>query len=363
MGKFTLDKSSLKKSLDKVDNNGLIADFYDWLGSVTDDPVLETKAKRMRLCLRYIDSDFYRFQNVKNITRVNKCRDIFCQNCQSQLAKERFFRYVPFLDSLRSDYDLYHITFTVGNVYGEELKSAVKKMYEKFVYIVQYFDGRRKSRFMDFSQFGFAGCVRSFEITIKMHNGKPWYHPHFHCLFVLKKDLDLKKVFYNCFSHSYKSERLRSYSRLEILLQNFWYLTYNGLPFTEKNFDEISRGYSCTADKCRESDYHEVFKYAVGNMFRKVNSSLLTREVLNDIYVTLYRRKIIQGYGILKKFTFESEDDIKYMEEYYEEIRRLRDLEKPVAVSQTIYEVLDDMDRNVRFISKNNKVYKEEGGE
>ena len=46
---------------------------------------------------------------------------------------------------------------------------------------------------VDFAQYGFVGAIRSFEIVISPTE----YHPHLHCLFLMKKGLNLVQLYPN----------------------------------------------------------------------------------------------------------------------------------------------------------------------
>ena len=357
---WLIEKNFIIESFERVKYNEPVAEFYEWLGALEDDQTIVNKADRIRLCMKFFDVDYYRMQSIKDIKRVNACHDLFCYNCQHNIALKRFGKYMPILEDLSKDFDLYHVVFTVPDSEAGMLKSTIKQMYKKFVYINQYFNGSRKSSFVDFSQFGCVGIVRSLEVEFKVRKDKLWYHPHFHCVFVLKKGLNFRKVKYNCFSHSYKNDRLRSFTRFEILLQNMWYMLYNDIPFTQRNFDEITRGYSCTADKCDSNEYHEVFKYAVGGLFKWKNRDLVCRQVLDTLYHALYRRKIIQGYGILNRFKFDlSENDDEAIRSYYEYKKRLLAFEKPVKEVQTLFQVKRDINEGqIVYISRFKKTLK-----
>ena len=357
MSDLYLTEKFVEDSISRTLSNYKVADFYERFGKNTGEDVFYRKANSMRLCFKFWDVDYYRIQGVKDVKRVNNCKDLFCQHCQHNLSLQRFEKYRPFLDELSKDFDLYHVVFTTKNVPGFMLLPTLNKMYTKFAYIVQYFSGARKSKFMDFSQYGYVGAVRALEVTFSKKKGRVEYHPHFHCIFIFRKGLDMKKVKYNCFSHDYKNNRLRSFSRFEILMQNFWYMLLNDIPFTQFNFVQISRGYSCTADRCGKNDYHEVFKYAIGGVFKKSNQDLLCDEVFETLYQGLYRRKILQGYGILKGFTFECDETDQILAGYYEEIKKLLSIEKPVAEVLTTDEVRRDMKNNVRFLSKYRRDY------
>lgn len=70
---------------------------------------------------------------------------------------------------------------------------------------------------------------------------------------------------------------------------------------------------------------------------------------------TLYRRKMIQGYGLLNKYKFEMtiEQDAKTDEAYQRIIDVLRELEKPERVFEYLGEIQKELEtNNVTYISR-----------
>lgn len=358
--KAEISKGGLKKALRKVGGNDVIADYYQDLFNRTGNA--PNRALAVRSCLKVWDLDYYRLQKVKDVIRVNLCHDIFCPNCQNLISKIRYGKYAPKLNELLKDYDIYHVVFTVPNCSGFELLGTLKKMYSKFTYVVQYLAGKRKCKKIDFLSYGYVGAVRSLEITTKARTTRPddlEYHPHFHCLFVLKKGIREKRQYTNDFSFKKNSTKKRRLTDFEILLQKSWYLFYNGQKLTKKAFDELRQGYSVYAEKVN-GDYKEVFKYVVKGLYDpKTGSFNYTQKVFDILYNALHRRKIIQGYGILNKLTFGSELEENEKEEVYDEIiKELKKLEEPFRHYAKIDEIVSDYDvqEDMKYISKKKAV-------
>ena len=175
---------------DHVRQNCKIADFYEhmFLDGAFDPKAAKqdgfgflNRSKAIDLCCKWWDVDYYRMQAVKDIKRVNLCRDKFCYNCQSLLALKRQNKFGPQLDSLYDDFILGHVVFTVPNIpYAPAggLKELIKKMYRKFAYLVRYLSGTKKIAGVDFAKYGYQGCLRALEVTCG-HDDT--FHPHFHC--------------------------------------------------------------------------------------------------------------------------------------------------------------------------------------
>lgn len=348
-----LDRKIIRKSSNRIKDNDLIAGYYERMNAETDNPAYCTRAEAVKGCFKLWDIDYYRKQKVKDILRINLCRDKFCLNCQAMLALRRQAKYKPELDRLEKKYDIYHVVFTVPNVDGEELTGTLKHMYLKFPYVVQYFQGKRKAKGVDFSRYGFAGAVRSLEITTKREYGQAEYHPHFHCLFLLRKGLSLEKRYINNYSFSGNRSRPRKFTGLEILLQKIWYFFLNDGKLTVSALDSLTEGYSVTADKSN-GNYHEVFKYACKGAFK--DGAIYDYEVFKTLYHALYRRKIIQGYGLLNKFDFDDDIDAEEVEAIYIDIiTQLRRVEGPERQHVLLKKILSDLEAEteIKYISRN----------
>lgn len=258
--------------------------------------------ERLQNCHRSWFGDHYKKSGVFNVKRVFHCHNRWCWLCTHLEQAQRLYKFTTKFESLSAVYDLYHVVFTVPNVYGDELKDCMERMKDSFYKIILYFQGHRKITDVDFTQYGFAGAVRSFEIVIKPRD----YHPHIHALFLLKKDLGLIKD--NINTYSFRDGRMdRKFSDLEILLQKIFFLAYNGQRVNLANIDAVPIGYSCMMDLVEGDAWHEVFKYAT--KMSKDGASVCTYEqfcLLDDIF---YNKNMIQGYGVLKGIDGEVEID------------------------------------------------------
>lgn len=333
--------------------NDYISAYYTQMYCETDDEIYQHRADSVNLCLKYWDVEYYRMQGVKDIQRVNLCKDKFCFNCQSMLAIKRQVKYTPVLDEYKQTHDIWHIVFTVPNCEGAELRRILVTMYKKFGYMMRYFKGQKKIRGIAFGCYGYLGAVRSLEVTQNCETGE--FHPHFHCMFILRKDLEFGGRYINSYSYSYGS-KVRYFVDFEILLQKIWYLLMNGKEVTESAIGDLKEGYSVTADCVRDGQYHEVFKYAIKGSFK--DGSIYNYDTFKTLYTALHNRRIIQGYGVLHKCTeTENEqilgDELESM--YLQLIEELIRWEEPVRVCETLDRVLTDSKRSeINYISKSN---------
>ena len=361
----------LIEGADKVKENSQIAFWYEILAEqdYSFDPVykknkpnnnLDERAKRIKNCHKYWGLETYKNLNLADILNITLCKDKFCKNCQNELSKTRYRKYVPILEEYKKNYDLYHVVFTVKNVNGENLKKRLNEMYDKFPLIVQYLKGVRKAKGIDFSPYGYVGAVRSLEINVSLKNKVYDYHPHFHCIFLFKKNIDMDKLYLNDFSYSKKRNETRKFTYFEILLQKMWFLILNNKKITLKNVNALDEGYSVYAEKIdtveNSKGYKEVFKYTLKEDFKDVYSNYY---VFRTLYSCLYRRKIIQGYGVLNKYIFDDEileevnDKLEDAYAYFK--MELGKLDLPVRENVCWEQMLRNMRvNNVRFFSRGN---------
>lgn len=275
----------------KVEYNNYYADFYMQRYTDTNVKKYADISDRVRNCHKSWFGDRYKESGYFNVKRVFHCHNRWCWLCNHLKQAQRLMEYHVKFEELLKIYDLYHLVFTIKNVPGEKLKSTIEKMQDSFKKIVRYFQCFAKIKGIDFEQYGFVGAIRSFEIVINPSD----YHPHIHCLFMLKKGLDLPQTNINKFSFSY-GVLVRKFSDLEILLQKIFYLLMNGKKVIQENIDTVKLGCSVTMD-CVEGDtWHEVFKYAT--KMSKEGSAVCTYDqfvLLDDI---LHKFKMLQCYGI-----------------------------------------------------------------
>lgn len=279
-----------------------------------DDQKFLRRSKAMKSCCSVMDIDHYPQQGVKHLVRMDRCRDRFCLNCQALEADQRYAQYAPILDGYTKKYDLYHVVLTVPNVDAEFLADTVTLMLDRFSYLIRYFDGRKRIQNVDFKRYGYVGAVRGLEITISKKNGS--YHPHLHCIFILKKDLDLPQVYWNRFSadnqpNPKKRKPLRLFSELELLIQRIWCLLILRIEVTKYNIEHIEEvspypdGFSCMAE-VTNGDYHEIFKYAIKGSFQE--KTLFKYEVFLNLYKALFGRRCYATYGVLRNCDFNEID-------------------------------------------------------
>ena len=343
---YSVKSETIKEAYSKTAYNYIIRDYYKKLAIDEQDETYYNRAKKIDECYKFFNLDYYLHNNIADITSISLCNDKFCKNCQNLLSKQRYIHYKPYLDELSEEYDLYHITLTVPNTVSNDLNITLNKMYLSFAKFIKIF--RRKNsrhKYLDLENLGYQGCVRSLEITYNNQNG---YHPHFHCIFAFKKDINQEQKYINDFSYS-NCILKRKFTRFEITIQKLWYMIYNSIRITEKSFEELEQGYSCIAE-LTNYDYKEVFKYTLKESFDDILDS---EEVFYTLRTALYNRRIIQGYGCLFGICDDDEDIKQDIDIAYKEyLQELTGEELPHKFTFEIDNVFTLLDNNTKLITR-----------
>lgn len=321
-----------------VYNSKVIEPFYYRMSEEFPDlrDYFISKSFNIFNCNQYWQFDVYNNQKIKDFKKTNLCKDKFCNNCKKVVQASRMSRFIPLINNFSDSYSLYHVVLTVKNCSSSDLQSVIKKMFKSYYYLNRYFNLNKKIRGFDFGVFGYAGSLRSLEVTFKDDS----YHPHLHCIFALSKDYSINnKDYINCFSYN-NNVLSRKFSFLEILVQKIWYLLNNDIKVTLNNIDRLDVGYSCIFDSVDDSSYFEVFKYMTKSCDESDNA--LTYENFKTLFFALYRVRQIQGYGIF--YNFKEDDNIDFeVDEYYDFIvEYLQKKESPIEIFETPQDSLKD---------------------
>ncbi|MGN0812785.1 MAG: protein rep [Candidatus Coproplasma sp.] len=350
-----IDKGYFEELREHIAHNYQIADFYQEEYKTGGDELFDRKSRAVDNCAKWWDLDHYTEQQVKDIKRVNLCRDKFCFNCQSMLAAKRYGKFAPILDSLKSSYKILPIVFTVPNCEPEELKPLIDKMYRKFPFLMRYFKGQAKVHGVNFIKYGYGGAVRGLEVTYNKDTGQ--YHPHFHCMVLLYKKIALQGKYTNAYSFDHNDpSKIHKFSDFEILLQKIWFLLMNDCKVTAENIERLKIGYDVQASD-PEGNYHEVFKYACKGAFKESEGACIYQErVFWTLYGALKNRRMIQGYGVLHNF---NDLDGEILEAdaaaiYAAYIAQLQRTETPVFKVESLDEVCERSATSCKYISKSN---------
>lgn len=334
----------MAKKMENFESDEDLAPIYEWLRNKSKSDNIYNKSEYIDTCCNYWDINWYKKHFIKEVTKINLCHDKFCNNCKKVLQALRLHKYENEL-SKHGD-KLYHMTLTVPNCNGLDLRDVNQKMRDKFKWLVDYLAGKRKIKGIDFSTWGYLGALRSFECTIPDDDE---FHPHFHIGLILDCELS-KKYIRNTFSYNHKGGRKEfksAFCKEEIMVQKIWYLLINDIKVTKKNIDELEVGYSCKIDKFAEGEFMELFKYMTKGTTE--SGQAISYHQFTCLYYGLYRLPQIQGYGVL----WHIEDDFSYdevVDEYNKVIESLMALETPVNLIEGIEDVL--LDKKNAYVSK-----------
>ena len=348
---YAIKSEHVDSVADRIYWNEIINDYYTRLGKERNLDKYFGKAQRVLFCSKIWTFDHYKKSHVKDLKSMNLCKDKFCFNCQSVLALKRQAKYMPTLELLERENDIYHVVLSVPNCEADELKPLVQKMFKCFYTLNRYLNGNAKIRHLDLEKYGYIGSVRSLEVTQNLERGD--FHPHIHCLFVMRKGLNLEKRYINDFSYD-RGELTRYFSEFEILIQKIWYLLINGKKVRYDSIESLVQGYSCVAELA-QNGYHEVFKYAIKNNIKRGHFfDYETFKVLEDL---LYNRRTIQGYGCLFGYDYSDEElllDNEADNIYTEIINELLKIEEPEMLVESFSKVLVNIKENggITYISR-----------
>lgn len=346
--------------------NPLIAEYYEQLGDDYDDLVVtrginttdfktkcHKRSQRILECGRKVSTTQWKQSNIHHIQSVQLCADKFCGNCQKQFANRREHKYTPLLQVLSQQYDLYHIALTVPNCTGFFLLETVGNILKAFGKLMKFMLCRKKIRGLPFEGLGCRGAIRSLEIT--MNEQMSTYHPHLHCVFVFRKNLNLDKpkVFTNSFSYS-KGRKVQQFSAFEVLIQKLWRLCYDGDKVTKSALENLPEGYSCIVNYAN-GQYHQIFKYAVAGLLAEKKKAMrkdgnvqrgLSYDEFKDLYFALENRRALQGYGCfygLKLDEAELNADDVGDEEIRSIIHCLNGVEEGVFTREKLLDVIENI--------------------
>ncbi len=331
LDKFIVDKEYISRVHNNNVYNKTIIEYYKRYRD-EGNKVSISKIKNICDCNQIWVMQEYTYNEIRDFIYTKLCHDKFCNNCKKVKQASLLSRYVPELEQYKDN--LYHLTLTLPNVSGRLLKNKVKHMSKCFRKLVGYISGYKKLSFVDFSKYGYQGCLRSLEVTFKDDS----YHPHYHCAFIFN-NLNLEKKYKNVYSIDFRGFREdRLFSEFEIIIQKIWYLLINNQEVNKLNFTKLDKGYSCICDKFYDNDYLELFKYMTKDMSE--DNTLMTYDNFKVLYEALFNIKQLQGYGCLYRINEENlEEEVNKI--YCEIHDFLTVNEEPKTIAETPFYLLN----------------------
>lgn len=135
---------------------------------------------KLGLCSNYLE--FAHLKNKeKHISYIESCHCSLCPTCNFFRSRNNLHDFIMILEDFFSEddnceYPFVFLTLTVPNCPGSELRQTIKKINKAF------------NKFLGYDEIKniVVGCSRSLEVTINEDTGE--FHPHLHCLIIVKKD-------------------------------------------------------------------------------------------------------------------------------------------------------------------------------
>lgn len=391
--KLKISRDYIRETVGRTRLNDIISEYFDLLFDEYGEQTYLAQSERILNCSRLWVCNHYQKSNVYDVQTMCHCRSRFCLNCQKLIQASRLNRFAPVLTDAANTYDLYHVVFTIPNVPGAKLKAAVKLLSSSFRRLIRFLRGLDKIHGLNFTSYGFYGALRSLEVTV--NNSRDDYHPHYHCIFALKKGLNMPKTLTNQYSYDsdydpftkrYRKVFRRSFSEFEVLLQKLWRLIVESerekiyrhvaitdalgkpLPSThplygrfvpkpqKKNnkdgaitlnaIQTLDVGYSVIMDYISDDDelnFYEVFKYAF--KITTDEQTLFTFDQFKTMFFALKGARTMQGYGAWYNLKCDDIDD-SISEFYGVLVAYLRQSDTPISIQLSIDEVKDISDNN-----------------
>ena len=298
----TIDKIFARKEI----NEDYQRKYY-WFSKLLEEEGLQAYSEKMNKrgenllnCMDVWWWNEYKVNKILDLQKVNRCKNTrFCPNCRAfELSKfiHHFGRI--YSENIRDNYYPYLLTLTIPNVRGEELSETITKLYDSFNRFFKAFNqeiGQGKKGYKDRLIY-FAGGLRVLEITYNSENNT--FHPHLHCL-ILSEEYD-QELFRKQYQgeYSYKRKSYNMYSDLDLHLQKIWYMCYNKIRLSSKEYNNLSDNwfdlYMCDIREMDSHGIYEVLKYTFKD------SDLKNYEVFKIIALALENKRIRQGYGLLR---------------------------------------------------------------
>jgi hypothetical protein len=272
---------------------------------------LKGRWKRMENCNRFWTTETYEASRVKLLLQTFLCRDKFCLNCKRVKRMVMEKRFMPYMEQYKER--LYHMTLTVPACTAENLKPTIKHMATCFKTLVNYLYGSKKLNGLDFTQYGFEGCIRTLEITYKGDN----YRPHYHVATVFT---DLANVDKKRISNKFSMSGNLLFSEFEAIIQRVWWLLINRQRLTRENiYAETAEDdrYSCTVEKFRPEDYLQLLGYMT--KIRSEDNEYMEYENFKTLFHALDRVRQVQGYGVFYNVKA-AEDSPEFSADEYHDI-------------------------------------------
>lgn len=163
------------------------------VASKSDTIYTEKLVERIENCSQYLTFAKEKKEESFKLQKAYYCNNRLCYTCNALKARKTYQRVLRLVDDMIWDnpngIKFMHVSLTVKNVDGEEIRNTFEKMGKAWSQMVD--QAKRKHKKYAYEGLkklseNYLGYFRSYEVTY--NSNRKSYHPHIHAIFALKND-------------------------------------------------------------------------------------------------------------------------------------------------------------------------------
>lgn len=275
----------------------------------------KNRSERIKSCLDFWLWDKYEQNQLLDLQKVNRCsNNRFCPNCKLLDISKFIHKFRKVYEEYRLlGYKFYMLTLTIPSVPGEDLRETIDKLNKSFRVLTEKYsyDINSKKAYKD-RLLKIDGGIKVLEITYNENKG---FHPHFHCIIVVKDDIDSKLLEKNINGkYSTKRKTINKKSLIDMQIGKLWSMIWYNDKLTKENIDSVEYHpneifYDLEeTKKCLEVDFMELDDRGIYEVFKYTfkDTDIKNYYVFSTLVQALENKRIRQGFGIL--FNMKCED-------------------------------------------------------
>lgn len=171
-----------------------VAILMDEIAKEGNENIDERLVNRVSNCSRFLTFGRQTKNSPLVLQKANYCNNRFCYTCNALKARRTYYKLLHIVDEMmwrnEKEYDFLHITLTVKNVKGDEIRDMFNKMgnaWQKVMNLVTRVKNGKGTRNNTIYKIGthYEGYFRSYEGTYNKWTKD--YHPHMHIIFAMNK--------------------------------------------------------------------------------------------------------------------------------------------------------------------------------
>lgn len=318
----------------------------------------KNRSERIKSCLDIWLWDKYEQNQVLDLQKVNRCNNNrFCPNCKLLDISKFIHKFRKVYEEYRLlGYKFYMLTLTVPSVKGEDLKDTIDKLNKSFRILTEKYsyDINSRKAYKD-RLLKIDGGIKVLEITYNPNKG---FHPHFHCIIVVKDEIDKELLEKNINGkYSNKRKSINKKSLIDMQIGKLWSMIWYGDKLTKENIDNVNYHpneifYDLEeTKKCLEVDFVELDDKGIYEVFKYTfkDTDIRNYYVFSTLVQALENKRIRQGFGILFNMKCEDIEDGEIQE------LSLEIEENPVSLLTYEINELITTYRNYKKISRFNR--------